>query len=392
MAASKENPIYTVYVVSGGKKYNLSEVVENLKFTDQEAQFSKGVHISLANIQTEGKWLVSLLNVRDRVYIYADDGERNEEVWRGFVWANGYKSSTSSRLIVLKCYDNLIYMQESEESEYFSSGKETKAVMQSICEKWGVKLEYTYDSITHDKLPLRGPLSDIITADILDLVKDRTGKKYVILSEKDVMQVKEVGKNDTIYKIISKGNAITTEAEITLDGVATKVVILGKADDNDRRPVEATVTGETAKYGTLQKIINRDENTSLADSKKEAQSLIDEKKPKWEYRLEAPDIPWIRKGDKVYVSAGSLIGYFIVKGIERSIENAKKVMSLTMEDMSSSGSSSGSSEGGKATTEAIAREVIAGKWGNGADRKKRLEEAGYNYSEVQALVNKLLRG
>lgn len=38
----------------------------------------------------------------------------------------------------------------------------------------------------------------------------------------------------------------------------------------------------------------------------------------------------------------------------------------------------------------IAREVIRGDWGNGNDRKARLEKAGYNYSEVQSLVNELL--
>lgn len=38
----------------------------------------------------------------------------------------------------------------------------------------------------------------------------------------------------------------------------------------------------------------------------------------------------------------------------------------------------------------IAREVIAGKWGNGAARKKKLEAAGYNYNEVQSRVNYLL--
>lgn len=38
----------------------------------------------------------------------------------------------------------------------------------------------------------------------------------------------------------------------------------------------------------------------------------------------------------------------------------------------------------------IAREVIRGEWGNGAERKLRLAEAGYNYSEVQARVNALL--
>lgn len=39
----------------------------------------------------------------------------------------------------------------------------------------------------------------------------------------------------------------------------------------------------------------------------------------------------------------------------------------------------------------IAREVINGKWGNGSSRKSRLEAAGYNYKEVQARVNALLK-
>ncbi len=43
------------------------------------------------------------------------------------------------------------------------------------------------------------------------------------------------------------------------------------------------------------------------------------------------------------------------------------------------------------SVETVAKEVLAGKWGNGADRRKRLQAAGYNYSEVQAMVNKLLR-
>lgn len=334
MTATKENPIYTVYAVSGGVKYNLSSCVEDIKFSDQNKQFAKSVQLSLANIQTNGKWLSSILKNRDRIFIHANDGETSDEVWRGFLWDFGYKSSLSDRVIVIKCYDNLIYMQESEESEFFSSGKSTKDIVGSLCKKWGVTLEYTYSSITHSKLALRGTLSNIITADVLDLVKDREGKKYVILSEKDVMQVKPVGQNTKIYKIMAGQNAITTESTCTMEGMITKVVIQGKADKDDRRPVEATVSGKTDDYGTLQKVITRDENTSLADAKKEGQSIIDENgKPKWEYRIEAPDIPWIRKGDKVYVSAGSLIGHYIVTGIEREISNKKKIMSLNMEDV-----------------------------------------------------------
>lgn len=38
----------------------------------------------------------------------------------------------------------------------------------------------------------------------------------------------------------------------------------------------------------------------------------------------------------------------------------------------------------------VAKEILEGKWGNGADRKKRLTEAGYNYEDVQGIVNALL--
>lgn len=44
----------------------------------------------------------------------------------------------------------------------------------------------------------------------------------------------------------------------------------------------------------------------------------------------------------------------------------------------------------KSNTE-VAREVIQGKWGNGVTRKQKLTAAGYDYSAVQAEVNRLLK-
>lgn len=44
------------------------------------------------------------------------------------------------------------------------------------------------------------------------------------------------------------------------------------------------------------------------------------------------------------------------------------------------------------TIEEIAAEVIAGKWGSGNDRRQRLSNAGYDYKEVQRLVNTILKG
>lgn len=63
--------------------------------------------------------------------------------------------------------------------------------------------------------------------------------------------------------------------------------------------------------------------------------------------------------------------------------NATKVQSKVNELLSGKKSTK------KSVTE-VAKEVILGQWGNGSERKKKLEAAGYNYAEVQAAVNKLL--
>lgn len=46
-------------------------------------------------------------------------------------------------------------------------------------------------------------------------------------------------------------------------------------------------------------------------------------------------------------------------------------------------------EGAGKSVDELAREVLQGKWGNGAERKKRLEAAGYDCAAVQKKVNQL---
>lgn len=46
----------------------------------------------------------------------------------------------------------------------------------------------------------------------------------------------------------------------------------------------------------------------------------------------------------------------------------------------------------KKSNEEIADEVIAGKWGNGQERKDRLAAAGYDWGAVQTIVDKKLKG
>ncbi len=329
---SKLNPFYRCVVVTRENgSFDLNCITTKLDLSWRKKQLAQCAKVKCMNVKRSGKYLNSLIGVRDRLFVYANDGETNQEVFRGFIWTVNYSSALQKEL-TFTCYDNLIYFQESEDNRYFSPGYSSKAICQNICASWGIMLEYSYSSITHGKMSLKGALSNIFLTQILEKVRKQTGDRYVVRSEQDVMKILNVGTNTTVYKLKSKTNVITESSEVTMDGMITKVLVLGKADDDGQSPIEAVVTGETDVYGVLQKIQNKNETTSLDDAKKEAEQTIkDSGKPTRTFEVEAMDIPWIKLGDKVTVAAGNALGDFIVTGITHSIRDDEKTMRVTLE-------------------------------------------------------------
>ena len=66
-------------------------------------------------------------------------------------------------------------------------------------------------------------------------------------------------------------------------------------------------------------------------------------------------------------------------------EMEKKAEQMTDEDL-------GAIAGGVSANYLAAQDVMAGKYGNGEERRRRLIAAGYNYDAVQHLVNGLVKG
>lgn len=79
-------------------------------------------------------------------------------------------------------------------------------------------------------------------------------------------------------------------------------------------------------------------------------------------------------------SYSKLIGYAVMEGVAKTYGLQKKTQKEAV-----------SADASQKTVEQLAKEVIAGKWGNGATRKKKLTDAGYDYSAVQKQVNALLK-
>lgn len=81
----------------------------------------------------------------------------------------------------------------------------------------------------------------------------------------------------------------------------------------------------------------------------------------------------------------SSTGY--VDGIDGNVDMNEMYRDLISEINGSTPQPAPAPEPARKSNEEIADEVIAGKWGNGQERKDRLIEAGYNYNEIQDIVN-----
>ena len=327
--ASMKNPIYSVKIVScsDGTVYNVTKALTDLIIGHNENDFSQRASFSIANAKVGGSWYSSKIRLKDKVYIYCDTGSGAKEVFRGVVWDRGYDESLDGKDIKVVAYDKLIFLQNSEDNLYFANGKSTKAILSSIASKWGISLTYNYSSITHGKLVFRGNyLSDVIV-EILDAVKKKTGKKYVIRCEKGTMIIEPFGTNTTIYELVEKQNAIKTSYSATMDGMVTKVLIIGSENKSGQSSNLATVKGNTSQYGTLQKVLSKSDDDKLSEIKKEAQQIIkDDGSPKIENSVLAISNPHIKKGHKVKINAGNLNNNYYVLGIEQDC--LKKEMSL----------------------------------------------------------------
>lgn len=333
MAASMKHPEYKMNLFnSAGTKFQLKNATTDLVFSHGEEDIAEKVTITVANVMVGKKRLSSYIKLRQKVYLYANTGSGYKEVFRGYVWERKFSTTSDLREVTLLCYDRLIYLQKSKDNLFRKKGARTKDVITAIAKKWGVKIKYNYKSITHGKLIYRSEcISDIIVS-ILNKVKKKTGVGYVIRCEKGVMIIDTAGTNKTVYKVEKGDNAISDSYIQSMEDMITKVKIV-KAETTKKKKSDseeetgryitvATVKGNTKQYGTLQDIIEKGSDEKLSEVKKEANNTIKKHgKPSTEISVTGVDIPWVKKGHKVYINTGVLKNNYIVKGIEHDAAN-----------------------------------------------------------------------
>ena len=111
-----------------------------------------------------------------------------------------------------------------------------------------------------------------------------------------------------------------------------------------------------------------------------------------EYGLTAEDVICHSEGHDRGIASnhGDVLHWFPKHG--KDMDDFRADVKKALTGGSASSGSSESAPSGKKSNSEIADEVIAGKWGNGDDRKAKLKAAGYDSDAIQALVNSKLKG
>ena len=174
----------------------------------------------------------------------------------------------------------------------------------------------------HEKKVYRGEhLADMLT-DILKDLKEKTGETYFIRAKEGVIEIIPRGTNEQIWHFDIDDELVRVNDEFDSTDTVTKVKVVGKQRTEGHQHVDAVVEGRTD-LGERQIIYQRNDKTSLEEAEKAAKKILDENGIKRKTTFEAPDLPFLRKGDRIRLRSTVGEGYFFIKSIRHDVPQRK---------------------------------------------------------------------
>lgn len=318
-----------VLMTESGEQLKINDYIENLGWEENENELAARISFTAKNHKTAAGILAETAKIGCMAGVLVQVGNSaSEEVARGYLVSWNPKDSLSGSTLSCTCYDELYSLQQSQDNVYYSPGAGTKTVLTELFNRWKIPVEtYEGPDVPHAKLVYKSEnLSDIIR-DLLDDAHKKGAPKCIVRAGKGKVSILPYGSNKTVY-CFEADNTKVVNHSVSSGGMVTRVKIIGQADDQGQSPVEATLDGQI-KFGVRQKIYIREKDSSLEEAKSAAQEILNEKGDFQEkITAEAPDVPFIRKGDVIYLRAAGLKAHYYVTGIRHDASSGSMSMDL----------------------------------------------------------------
>ena len=319
-----------VCITPDGDKLDLTSVATDVGWEEGAKELSVRISMKLYNGQYGGKYISELVQPGTPLYVYAIIDGESQEVARGFVekWTPTF--SNGQTVLSIEAYDEMHALRHNQDNGFYVDGTGSKSIITSILDKWSVPYDYQGPDVAHGKTVFNKKYLCDMISEILDDAKKKGAGAFLVRAKEGVVQIIPRGSNEDIYHFDEADNAVKITDSFDSSNLVTRVVIVGKETGDGKQKVEAVVDGKT-EFGVRQVIVDMPKDKSLDDATKSANEILQEKGSiKRTSKLEAADLPFLRKGDRIRVKAGTADGYFFVKSVRHNADD--QTMSLEIDE------------------------------------------------------------
>lgn len=315
-------------VTTDGKQLDLTPISTGLGWSEGTKELSAKIQLKIALVEVDGKSITELIKPFTPIFVFANMTGEFEEVIRGKISKWSITESSREYFLDVEAADEAGDLRHSQDNFYFTDGHTSSSILNEILSKWSVPAEIHVSDIKHTKKVYRGKYLCDMIADILKDVKEQGGGEYFIRAKNGVIEIIQRGHNSTIYHFDVADNLLKVSENFDASKIVTQVQVVGKQKTEGKPYVEQTVNGKT-EYGTRRVIYERSGVESSGEAQKAAKKILDEQGDlKRKTSIEAPDIPTLRKGDKIRVRSSSGESYFFVKSIRHNAVSQKMTLEL----------------------------------------------------------------
>lgn len=315
-----------IAVGNDSNQYDLTNICSNLGWSEAEKELSAKITFKLA-VSLDTQNITNIVRLNTQILVYAAENGDFEEIMRGNVSKIALSESNREFFLEVECADEAQALRRSQEDYYFSPDSSSSSILEKILSDAGAVYEIHLEDAAHEKKVYRAKyLSDMIQ-DVLKDLKEKTGKVYFVRAKAGVIEIIERGTNEQIWDFDVENNLVKVHDSFDASETVTKVKVVGKSRSEGHQKVDAIVEGRTD-LGERQIIYTRDDKSSLEDAQKAAQKILDENGIKRVTTMEAPDLPFLRKGDRIRLRSSVGDGYFLVKSIRHDAAQMKMTANL----------------------------------------------------------------
>ncbi len=273
-----------------GKTYDISELVENIKWKGRKGSAARSVSISLLDSKNV-KSGIDVTKGHQLIFSY-----KGKELFRGMIMS---QQQSESFKMPITAYDNGIYLANNKDTFVYEN-KTVHDIFIDVCKRFGIKYSdaaktsYKIPELTKSKTTAWDAILDAISQDF-----KATGTKYYVNSSKGVLSLVKRRENILQWVLETGGNIMSYTYKKSIEDIKTRLKILS---DEDKVYAVKKNTELEKKIGIFQDIEKKDDDLSEAKLQEHIKETLKEiSTPEISLNVEALGIPEVISGVGVYV-------------------------------------------------------------------------------------------